>query len=128
MKDAADYLSYIKALIALNHQIMHWRVLREEAQGDLGLLRYRLTFRDNSLLEMFELFQVEDGSLQVIKYSFHWQDASGQLRHRWDNAAHHPEISSSPDHVHEDAEGNVLAHKPMSSEEILAIVTEKLAE
>jgi hypothetical protein len=127
VKDAADYLSYLKALIALNHQIVHWRVLREEAQGDLGLLRYRLTFRDNSLLEMFELFQVVGGRLQVTKYSFHWQDASGQLRHRWDNAAHHPELSTSPDHVHEGVEGDVLAHKPMSVEEILALVTEKLA-
>ena len=39
MKDAADYLGHIKALIALNRQVMHWRIVREEVQSDVGLLR-----------------------------------------------------------------------------------------
>ena len=42
MKSASDYLAYIKALIVLNPQVVHWVVVREEAQGDLGLFRYRL--------------------------------------------------------------------------------------
>ena len=44
MKDAADYLVHIKALTVVNPQVMHWTVVREEAQGDMGLFRYRLTF------------------------------------------------------------------------------------
>jgi len=60
-------------------------VVREEAQGDMGLFRYRLTLRDGGLLEMFERFQVVEGRLRVAKYSFHCQDAAGQLRKRWDN-------------------------------------------
>lgn len=124
MKDAADYLSYIKALIALNRQVVHWEVVREEAQGDMGLLRHRLTLRDGSLLEMFERFQVAGGRLQVTKYRFHWQDADGQLRKRWDNAAHHPEVPAHPHHVHDDAETNVLPHGPINAEEVLSIVAE----
>ena len=58
MKDAADYLAYIKALIALNPQVVHWVVVREESQGNRGLFRYRLTLRDGGLLEMFESFQI----------------------------------------------------------------------
>jgi len=122
VKDAADYLGYIKALIALNRQVMHWKVVREEAQGDVGLLRYRLTLRDGGLLEMFERFQVVGGRLQVTKYSFHWQDADGQLRKRWDNAAHHPEVPTHPHHVHDSTEANVLPHEPISAEEALAII------
>lgn len=86
MRDAADYLAHIKALIALNRQVVHWIVVREEAQGDMGLFRYRLTLRDGGLLEMFERFQIAEARLQVAKYSFHWQGADGQLRKRWDNA------------------------------------------
>ena len=56
MKDAADYLAYIKALIVANSQVLRWTVIREETQGDMGLFRYRLTLRDTSLLEMFECF------------------------------------------------------------------------
>jgi len=61
VKDAADYLAYIKALIVENPQVLRWTVVREEMQGDMGMLRYRLTLRDSGLLEMFELFQVVEG-------------------------------------------------------------------
>lgn len=58
MKDAADYLTYIKALMVVNPQVLRWTVVREEVQGDMGMLRYRLTLRGSGLLEIFERFQV----------------------------------------------------------------------
>lgn len=122
MRDAADYLGHVKALIALKPQIVHWQVVREEAQGDIGLLRYRLVLRDDSLLEVFEFFRVVEGSLNVMKYSFHWQDGDGKLRKRWDNAAHYPKVSTHPDHVHDGVEGNVEPHQPVCLESVLALV------
>ena len=122
MKSASDYLAYIKALIVLNPQVVHWMVVREEAQGDLGLFRYRLTLRDGGLLEMFERFQIVEGRLQTTKYSFQWQGADGQLRRRWDNAAHHAEVPTYPHHFHNGTEANVLPHGPVSAEEVLAII------
>ena len=56
---------------------------REEAQGEMGLCRYRLTLLGGDLFEMFERFQVVEGRVQVTKYSFHWQSGEGQLRKRW---------------------------------------------
>ena len=128
MKDAADYLAYIKALMALNSQVLHWTVVREEAQDDMGLFRYRLTMRDGGLLEMFERFQIVGERLRVAKYSFHWQGADGQLRRRWDNAAHHPEVSTPPHHVHDGTEADVLPHEPISTEEVLAIIAAEAGE
>lgn len=128
MKNAGDYLAHIKALIVLNPQVVHWVVVREEAQGDIGLFRYRLTLRDDGLLEMFERFQVVEERLQVTKYRFHWQDADGQLRKRWDNAAHHPEIPMYPHHVHDGAEANVLPHGPIDAERVLAIIAAETAD
>lgn len=122
MKDAADYLAYIKALIIVNPQVVHWTVVREEAQGDLGLFRYRLTLRDGGLLELFERFRIVEKDAQVEKYSFHWQNASGQLCKRWDNAAHHSEVSTHPHHVHDSTEANVLPHNPISAQEVLTII------
>jgi hypothetical protein len=122
VKSASDYLTYIKALIVLNPQVVHWMVVREEAQGDLGLFRYRLTLRDGGLLEIFERFQIVEGRLQIAKYSFHWQGADGQLRRRWDNAAHHAEVPTRPHHVHNGTEANVLPHGPVSAVEVLAII------
>jgi len=101
---------------------MHWSVVREEAQGNLGLFRHRLTLRDGGLLEMFERFEVRGGQVRVTKWSFHWQDAAGQLRKRWDNATHHPEVPTHPHHVHDGEEANVLPHGPITAEEVLAII------
>jgi len=56
VRDAVEYLAQIKALIVLNPQVTDWTTVREEAQGDAGLFRYRLTLHDGGLLEMFELF------------------------------------------------------------------------
>jgi len=123
VKNAADYLSYIKALIIMNSSVLHWSVVREEAQGDIGLLRYKLTLRDDGLLEMLERFRVVGGGVQVEKYSFHLQDSSGQLLKRWDNATHHPELSTSPHHIHDGAEENVQPHEPISAEKVLALIT-----
>ncbi len=102
--------------------------MREEAQGDMGLFRYRLTLRGGGLLELSERFQIVGGRLQVTKYSFHWQSADGKLRKRWDNAAHHPEVPTHPHHVHDSTEANVLPHEPISAEEVLAIIAEEAAE
>ncbi len=122
MKDAAEYLVSIKACIVAHPQVAQWAIVREEAQGDMGLLRYRLTLRRGGLLEMFERFQVVKGSVQVTKYSFHWQDTSGQLLKRWDNAAHHLEVSTRPHHVHDGVEANVHPHGPVSVEDVLALI------
>lgn len=127
MKDAANYLAHIKALIVANRQVIHWTVAREEAQGDMGLFRYRLILRDGGLLEMFERFRVVEERVAVAKYSFHWQDAAGQLRKRWDNAAHHPEVPTHPHHVHDGTETDVLPHAPISAEEVLAIIAAEAA-
>jgi hypothetical protein len=97
-------------------------MFREEAQDDLGLFRCRITLRDGSLLELFEHFQVVGEKLQITKYCFHWQDAAGRLVKRWDNAAHHPEISTHPHHVHDGNENNVISHGPISAEDILGII------
>jgi len=126
MKDADDYLAYIKALIIANPKVKDWKALREEAQGDLGLFRYRITFSDDSLLELSERYQIWMGELQVIKYRFHWQDAAGKLLKRWDNAAHHPEVPTHPHHVHDGGEENVNPCEPIQIEEILALIASTL--
>lgn len=126
MRDASEYLSQIKAIILFMPWVVHWDVVREEAQGDVGVFRYRLNLDNGGLLEMFELFRVVDGDVQVSKYSFHWQNAKGQLLKRWDNAAHHPDVTTYPHHIHDGAESNVLAHQPVCAEMVLDIVKERL--
>ena len=56
--------------------------------------------RDGGNVELFEYVAESKGLIHVVKYSFHWQNAQGKLRRRWDNAPHHPELSNAPHHVH----------------------------
>jgi hypothetical protein len=63
--------------------------------------------------------------IEVEKYSFHWQDAVGNLLKRWDNATHHPEVVTNPHHIHDGSEENVQAHRPITAEDVLALVAEE---
>ncbi len=60
MKDAPEYIARVKAFIIGLSCVTHLSIVREEAQGDKGLFRYRLSLLDGSLVEMFEFFQVEN--------------------------------------------------------------------
>lgn len=128
MNNARDYIERIRALIISNQQVVSWAIAREETQGDRGMFRYRLTLQDGTFLELFEFFIVTEAEVQVTKYSFHWQNSDGQLRKRWDNAPHHREISTYPNHVHDKTEENVLPHQPINTEQLLAIVTREIID
>ena len=56
MKDAVEYLGYLRALILRTPEVRHWHVVREEAQGSAGLLRYRLVLSIGDEVEGFEPF------------------------------------------------------------------------
>lgn len=65
MSNAADYLIHIKALLVAHSRVKKWSVVREEAQGSIGIFRYRVTLRNDSLLEMFERFHISEGQVFV---------------------------------------------------------------
>jgi len=52
------------------------------------------------------------------KYSFHWQDKSGNLICRWDNAMHWIGIDTFPHHKHE--KDGVFSSKEVTLEDILS--------
>jgi len=53
---------------------------------------------------------------------------AGQLMKRWDNASHHPELSTSPHHVHDGKEGNVWPTGPIRAEEVLKLIETEALE
>jgi Family of unknown function (DUF6516) len=76
-------------------------------------LRARAEILDGSLLYVRELFFPDHS-----KYSYHWQSRTGEMLLRWDNAPHHPEIPTHPDHKHE--RERVGPSVRVSVEEVLA--------
>jgi hypothetical protein len=74
--------------------------LQEIVPGREGIIEVRLRFWDGSLLEFVEVL-IEHGVVLVkTEYAYHYQDAQNQLIFRYDNAPHHPEISTHPHHKH----------------------------
>ena len=65
-------------------------------EESVQLLRVKVEMVEGSMLHVREaLFS------HTSKYSYHWQTPTGELVLRWDNAPHHPEIPTLPDHKHE---------------------------
>ncbi len=58
------------------------------------------------------------------KYSYHWQDKSGNLILRWDNSEHHRHLSTFPFHQHS-AHG-IEQSVPMSVERVLQFISKKI--
>jgi hypothetical protein len=48
-----------------------------------------------------------------LKYRYHLQTPDGQLVSRWDNAPHHPDVATFPDHRHDD-QGEICSSPPMT--------------
>ena len=90
----------------------------EEVLADrLGAIEGRLRFYDDSLLEFAETV-IERGIVLVkTDYAYHYQCADGTLVFRYDNAPHHPEVFTFPDHIH--IEGRVEAAEPPDLSKVL---------
>jgi len=105
------YLNDLDAFISANDAVANVDVIRRDIR-DTGLekiafYRYRLKLKDGSIVELTERIIEESGKFNTTKYRVHWQNKSGKLIKRWDNAPHHPEINSFPDHLHDGAVDNV---------------------
>lgn len=45
-------------------------------------------------------YVISEPKFERLKYRYHLQTSEGAQVARWDNAAHHPEISTHPAHFH----------------------------
>jgi hypothetical protein len=59
-------------------------------------MRYRLTLSNDDLLELTERIEARARAIVVTKYRHPWQDQTGRLIKRWDNAPHYPHMPSFP--------------------------------
>ena len=103
--------------------IVHsYEVIQYEVEGLHSRLKIRILLVDGSHLHVRET--VLGG--QRRKYAYHWLDAAGRFRIRWDNAAHWPEIETYPHHKHVDEEARVTASEATTLEEVLTAIRTKI--
>ena len=80
--------------------VASYQILRREITTSDGKLRVKVALTDGGSAELFEYVTESEEHINLLKYSFHWQDAQGRLRQRWDNAPHYPNLPNAPHHVH----------------------------
>lgn len=117
MNTVEEYFDQARRLI---QGVLNARIERYEEHllsTTRGNLRVRLRFFDNALLEISEAFILASGELHWLSYRYHYQDASETLVFRYDNAPHHPEVVTHPEHKHQREQ--ILASGHPSLEQIL---------
>lgn len=100
MNSITDYFAELQQLIGELPEVEVERYEEQVLTEKMGNLRIRLRFADTSLLEISESIQAVENTFQWISYRYHYQDSAGNLIFRYDNAPHHPETKTHPEHKH----------------------------
>src|SRR3990172_6424082 len=111
MNSILDYFERVQALISSLSRVEIERYEEQALSKERGNLRIRLRFFDNSLLEISEAIHIFEGTLTWLSYRYHYQRSDGTIIFRYDNAPHHPEVSTFPEHEHI-GESVVGAYRP----------------
>ncbi len=84
-----------------------------------GLIRCRVTFWDGSFLDIYEVVSTELGYPVRIGYSYSYIRYD-RLVFRYDNAPHHPEITTHPHHKHIGQQDRLAPADPPNLSQIFA--------
>ena len=106
-------VNLFKIYISFSEIIEDIVVLEEE----VGLFKAKIIFKNKTVLRIFQ------NSINS-KYSFFWLNQKEKLITGWDNAPHHKEISSFPDHKH--IGNKVFVSKEKSLIQVLKFIKKKI--
>lgn len=124
-----EHLNAIKYRLTQEKAITDYRIIREQFTARNAQIRVRATFSDNSILEFSEFVRLTNqDALDLVAYSYHWMDAGNQLRVRWDNAEHYPDLPGFPHHLHDGEETSVIPGEPVNLFKVLDLIAERLKQ
>lgn len=110
-------------LTAFAHIIRERRTLTDRHDNQLSEYKARLLLADGSILEFSEILVF---GIQKRKYAFQWMTSGFDLIMRWDNALHHPKISTFPHHKHVGDEQIVEPSGEMFLADVLQLIENQL--
>ncbi len=99
--NARDYYIRLQSAIHAAPHVIRSDVQFEEIDANECYVSGILTLMGGYELHVAE-YVVTEPSLARLKYRYHLQTAEGQLVSRWDNAPHHHDVSTFPDHRHDE--------------------------
>lgn len=80
----------------------------------------RIIFYDNSVLVYTEIDILSESRR---KYSYQWMSENGNLIIRWDNAEHHPHISTHLNHKHIGNDDIIESSEEMTLQSVLGYIS-----
>jgi len=110
--DFVEWASLVQMAYRLEKQLELLKSRRMTAFD--GHIRVRMTLINGDLMEFSEYVQRLEGGIQVVTYSYHCTDSSGNLIVRWDNTPHFPDLDGFPHHKHIGCSETVQAGYPMT--------------
>lgn len=87
-----------------------------------NLLRLRAILINSDKLHITEAWDEET----LIRYAYYWMNQNNELRVGWDNAPHHPEVSTHPRHKHVGKQENIQPSEETNLEDVLRLIKEQL--
>ena len=112
-----DYYLKIESLLSEFSLITQFSVNFEEITDFIGYIKGKFELINGSIIYFFEFVEIQNNIPVRVKYKYQWQSPEGNLIKRCNNAPHHKEIETFPDHVH-DPDG-VFPSRTISLESIL---------
>ena len=62
----------------------------------------------------------------LVRYAYYWLKQNDELCIGWDNAPHHPNVSTHPHHKHIEMQENIQASEETSLEDVLRFIKKQL--
>lgn len=117
MRTIDEYFTRVRELVQGVADAQAERYEEQMLSATRGNLRIRLRFGDQSLLEISEAIVLVGEEPHWLSYRYHYQSSRTGIVFRYDNAPHHVEVATHPDHKH--SGDDVLASPHPSIEQIL---------
>ena len=96
---AREYYATVQAAILAAPHVVQSDISFDEVSEDECYIRGTLTLIGGIELHLAE-YVITGPEIKRLKYRYHLQTTEGEFLARWDNAPHHPEVKSHPNHLH----------------------------
>jgi uncharacterized membrane protein len=113
--------------ISQNLIIDSFSIVDEKILFNRGYFRARLSLKNEDFLEIAESFTVIDNRLITLSYRYQWMDGNKQqLKKRWENVLHYPDLPNFPHHFHVGDKLIVKASESRNIFQILSLIEQEI--
>jgi len=85
-------------------------------------IKLKISFANEDTLHLRESWSGDD----LKRYAYYWLQSDNTLKIGWDNAPHHPKMSTHPHHKHFEQQSNVQTSDEKTLEAVLEFIRDAL--